>query len=154
MSLPITKTILLVDDEPLLLRFIRTILMRAGYSVLAAASPKEAVRINQDSQAPIDLLLTGLSLRPISGSELASMLRWRRPGLRVVLMSSDPGAPRLAQANGWSFTAKPFAISDLLKTIGDALALDVAMRVGDVIADAGGAAAVRARRPGNLGSNY
>ena len=87
MSLPIAKTILLVEDEPILLKFVRTILERAGYSVLAAASPNEATRINQDSNETIDLLLTGLSLLPISGSELAVWLKRRRPWLRVMLMS-------------------------------------------------------------------
>ncbi len=129
MPLPLAKTVLLVEDEPLIVKFVRTFLEKAGYTVLAASSPKEAIRIDQESKVTIDLLLTGLSMLPISGSELAAMLKRRRPRLRVMLMSSDPAAPIVARANGWSFTSKPFAVSDLLNKIKNVFALGVAMPI-------------------------
>jgi two-component system cell cycle sensor histidine kinase/response regulator CckA len=127
MSLLIAKAILLVEDEPLLLKFLRTILERDGYSVLAAASPTQAIHIGQDPEVSIDLLLTAFSLMPISGAELAARLKRTRPELRVLIMSSDPAAPVLTRANGWAFVAKPFTSSDLLNTIENAFASDVAM---------------------------
>jgi hypothetical protein len=51
-------------------------------------------------------------------------------GLHVMPMSVDPAASLVARANDWSFTAKPFAIPDLLNRIKAVLALDVSMSVG------------------------
>ena len=131
MSLPTAKTILVVEDEPILLKFVRTILERAGYSVVAA-SPKEAIRISEDSEETIDLLLTGLSMLPVSGPKVATILKSRKPTLHVMLMSSDPDAPLLARDNHWSFTAKPFEISDLLNRIRNVFSFDVPMSLGRV----------------------
>jgi DNA-binding response OmpR family regulator len=164
MSLPVLKTILVLEDEPLLLKFVETILERDGYSVLTAASPTEAIRINQDSEIRIDLLLTAFFLLPSSCSDLAARLQRCRPGLRVMLMSSDLAAPILARAKGWSFVTKPFTSSDLLNRIRKVLALDVAMPVRYVrqsalwdarfSAGAGGGSYARAWRPWNPGSNH
>src|SRR5579863_8036139 len=124
MSLPAANTILVVEDESILLKFIQTILERAGYSVLTAASANEAIRIEHESKVTIDLLLMGLSPRPISGCELAVRLKRRRPELRVMWMSSDPAAAVLARANGWSLASKPFATAVLLNKIQGLLAFD------------------------------
>jgi DNA-binding response OmpR family regulator len=132
MSLPIPKTILLVEDEPLLLNFVRTLLRRAGYSVLSAATPEAAIRIERERTESIDLLLTGFSLPRLSGPELAEQLKWRRPQLRVMLMSSDPAAHALARDNDWSFTGKPFAISSFLGKIENLLAPNVEMSIGEI----------------------
>lgn len=127
MSLPIPKTILLVEDEPLLLTFVRTFLGDDGYSVLWAATPEAALRIEREYKGTIDLLITGFSLPRLSGPELAEKLEWCRPELRVMLLSSDPGARLIARECGWSHIGKPFLISAFLDKIESALALDVAV---------------------------
>lgn len=122
MSLPGPKTILLVEDEPLLLRFVRSVLQRAGYAVLSAATPEAAMAIERDCRGPIELLLTGFSLPRLSGPELAETLEWRRPEMRVMLMSCDPDARSTALACGWSYIGKPFPISTFIDTVESAFA--------------------------------
>jgi len=60
MSKPIVRTILVAEDEPLLLKFVQTILERDRYSVLAAASPTQAVHIGQDPKRHRRLAAYGL----------------------------------------------------------------------------------------------
>lgn len=118
------KTILLVEDEPLLIKFVSSVLLRAGFAVLSAESADEALRLEADFTPPIDLLLTGVSLPRVSGAELAQRLEWRRPGIPVVLMSGDPTVQPLATSYGWHFIQKPFLAAALVRLIGDALGLE------------------------------
>jgi len=113
-----------VEHEPLLLTFVRTILEQAGYTVVSAATAKEAIWIEQDFAETIDLLLLSFSLLRLSGPELTETLVWRRPRLRVMLMSGDPSSRALALDNGWSFIGKPFLIAAFLGRIKNALAVD------------------------------
>jgi two-component system cell cycle sensor histidine kinase/response regulator CckA len=117
---PTPKTILLVENEPLLLKYLRTILERAGFTVLSAITAEEAIRIEQGYMGTIDLLLTGVSMPRLSGPELAEELERRRPGLRVMLMSSDTSARALTLKDRWSFIEKPFLQSSLLDKIRNA----------------------------------
>jgi two-component system, cell cycle sensor histidine kinase and response regulator CckA len=119
------KTILIVESEPLLLRFVRTILEAAGFAVLSAATAEAAIRVDHDFTGDIDLLLTCFSMAGSSGAELTQELEWRRPRLRAMLMSSDPAAQTLALNHGWYFAEKPFLPSALLGKIKNALSLDV-----------------------------
>jgi two-component system cell cycle sensor histidine kinase/response regulator CckA len=118
---PVPKTILLAENEPLLLRLVHTILERAGFAVLSATTAEVAIRIEQDFRGTIDLLLTGVSMPRLSGPELAEQLKSLRPELRVMLMSSDPAARTLAFNRGWHFIEKPFLPSALLDRINSAL---------------------------------
>lgn len=131
MSLPPTKsvaTILLVENEALLLKFISIVLKRAGFEVLSASTANNAVQISETFTGPIHVLLTGVSMPRTSGPELATILE-TRPELRVMLMSSDPEARTLAADHGWYFTEKPFTASCLVARILDALTVRVGMRV-------------------------
>ena len=118
---PTTKTILLVDSEPLLLKFIRMVLEREGLTVLSAASAEKALELGQDSAIAVDMLLTSVSLPGTSGPELAAQLERARPELRVMLMSSDPASPNLALNFGWQFISKPFLPAELVERIRNAI---------------------------------
>lgn len=118
------KTVLLVENEPLLLKFVRMILERAGFTVLSAATAEQATGIEQGSPGTIDLLITGGFLPGSSGPLLATQLAWSRPSLRVMLLSSDPAANAIAVDHGWCLTKKPFLPSALLASIAIALAPD------------------------------
>jgi CheY-like chemotaxis protein len=109
-------TILLVEDGPPLREMIREMLEAAGYTVLAAKSAPEAVRmVQQRHGGPIDLLLTDVVMPGMSGPELVETLRALRPGLNVLLMSGavDHG-PAVADA---AFIQKPFTESMLLEKV-------------------------------------
>lgn len=113
-------TILLVENEALLLKFIGIVLKRAGFEVLSASTAEDAVQISEAFAGPIHLLLTGVSMPRVSGPELAT-IREMRPELRVMLISSDPEVRTLAAGHGWYFLETPFTASTLIATIQGAL---------------------------------
>jgi two-component system, cell cycle sensor histidine kinase and response regulator CckA len=80
-------TILVVDDEPNVRRFVVTALEAIGYHVLVAGSPAEAVALASGLEEPIDLLLTDVVMPDMSGETLATQLLDWRPEMRVVFMS-------------------------------------------------------------------
>jgi two-component system cell cycle sensor histidine kinase/response regulator CckA len=83
----IPRTILVVDDEELILNFVRLTLKHAGYQVLTANNPKEALALCQDSNRPIDLALLDISLPGITGAELSYSLSEILPHLPIVYMT-------------------------------------------------------------------
>ncbi len=117
------KKILLVDDDPLVMNFVSSLLSDAGYKVLCAPNGEEAIRISKYETGEIDLLLSDLEMPGISGIELATCLCLERPALRVLLMSGFNGG-MLVLNEGWHFLAKPFVQSQLkaliLNILGDA----------------------------------
>jgi CheY-like chemotaxis protein len=82
------RTILLVDDQPIIRNILRCQLS-GGYDVFEAASPVEALDICQ-SHRDIDLLICNVELALVSGVELASLLRGWNSGLRAILMTDLP----------------------------------------------------------------
>jgi two-component system cell cycle sensor histidine kinase/response regulator CckA len=113
-----TETILLVEDEAALMRLTRRILVRLGYTVLAAESPTEALRLAREHAGPIDLLLTDVIMPEMSGWDLAQVLLALRPDVGVLFMSgytADALAPRGVPAGDFPLLQKPFG-ADALAT--------------------------------------
>ena len=82
-----TETVLVVEDEEILLKLARRMLAQQGYKVLAAATPRLALELCKDHPEPIDLLLTDVIMPKMSGKELAEHIQKLRPGIRVLYMS-------------------------------------------------------------------
>jgi two-component system, cell cycle sensor histidine kinase and response regulator CckA len=106
-----TERILLVEDEEMVRQYVHRMLRRKGYSVMVAATPKEALVIAEGQSAPIDLLLTDVVLPGMNGPALASELRRTQPACRVLYMSGYTANAMLDQ--GWhegeiDFLQKPF----------------------------------------------
>ena len=81
------ETLLLVEDEALVLLAATTNLERLGYRVLSASSGVDALAVAQRFDGPIDLLITDVVMPRMNGLELANRLRKSRPTLRVLFMS-------------------------------------------------------------------
>jgi DNA-binding response OmpR family regulator len=104
--------VLLVDDEPLLLRTTQRLLEYRGFAVLAASDAAGALEILRAGM-PIDLLMTDVILRKSAGSELASRARRIRPGLKVLFVSGlDSESLRLTLGTD-PLLEKPFTARDL-----------------------------------------
>lgn len=88
-TLPIggTETILVVDDEDLLVDICSKLLKSMGYNVLATMDVNEALDILQDKNTTVDLLLTDQTMPQMQGDELATRAMKIRPGLPVILCS-------------------------------------------------------------------
>jgi DNA-binding NtrC family response regulator len=115
------ETILLVEDHSVLLKLIKQILEAAHFTVIPAASAREAIRRESEFPGTIDLLLSDVRMRGISGPVLAKKLKERRPQMRVMLMSGYPGGALLVLNYGWHYIEKPFVPSVLVSKIKDVL---------------------------------
>src|SRR5690606_799677 len=82
-----SETILLVEDEPAVMRLVQEILEGAGYSVLPAHDGRRALQIARAHDGPIDLLLTDVVMPGMGGAALAEKLTAERPELPVIYMS-------------------------------------------------------------------
>nr|WP_319396991.1 ABC transporter substrate binding protein [uncultured Desulfobacter sp.] len=81
------ETILVVEDDPGVLKITLAILKAQGYAVLIAVNPHEAVAICNEYKNPINLLLTDVVMPDMSGPELAKTLVKKRPDLNILFMS-------------------------------------------------------------------
>ncbi|UQU62990.1 PAS domain S-box protein [Couchioplanes caeruleus] len=81
------ETILLVEDEDALREATGRALSRAGYRVLAASGGAAALRLAEDHQGPIHLLLTDVMMPVMMGNEVAARVQRIRPDLAVLYMS-------------------------------------------------------------------
>ena len=113
------------EDLPLHLALIQQALEREGYSVLVAANGVQALQLWEQRSGPIHLLFTDMVMpEGVSGPQLATQLRARDPGLKVIYTSGYTAdlAPRdLPLVEGVNFVQKPVALQQLLATIGTML---------------------------------
>jgi two-component system, cell cycle sensor histidine kinase and response regulator CckA len=79
--------ILVAEDDAPVRQVVVNVLERAGYTVIDAAGPLEALAVAREHPGPIDLLLTDVIMPQLSGKELADRLAGLHPNLSVVYMS-------------------------------------------------------------------
>ena len=94
-------TLLLVNGNPGVLADLSLILNNSGFTVLAASSPEEAVQISVQFTGPIDLLLTEVMMRGMSGPGLAKKLMVQRTQLRVMMITRYDNGELLILNYGW-----------------------------------------------------
>ena len=114
-------TVLIVDDEPLMLRAIRHILERLEYNVLVANSGVEALAIVRDYPSPLHLLISDVTMPDMNGFELAQKLTNLLPSLKVIfttgyLVEGMDISPQKAQ-----FIQKPFSEQELETKVRESL---------------------------------
>jgi hypothetical protein len=113
------RRILVVDDDDGVRQVVCRMLRSAGYGVVPAASGMEALKVAQASGAPIDLLITDVSMPTMDGRQLAATLRGLFPELPVLFMSGRPeaGEGMSASTSRATFLPKPIMLRDLLREI-------------------------------------
>jgi PAS domain S-box-containing protein len=117
-------TILLVEDDEIMRGLTRQLLQEHGYTVFEANDGKSALEWVQSHPGPIDLVLTDVVMRRMSGPELVDHLNVLRPTVKVVYMSGYTGelmAERQVLQRGITLLEKPFTRTALLNTIHTAL---------------------------------
>ena len=117
-------TILLVEDDDIMRSLTRQLLQEHGYTVVEASDGKSALEWIESHAEPIDLLLTDVVMRRMSGPELVERLGVSHPTLKVVYMSGYTGelmAEREVLKRGITLLEKPFTRTALLNTIHNTL---------------------------------
>jgi anti-anti-sigma factor len=122
-------SVLVVDEEPLILVFLARILDRNGMRALLARNPRKALEIAQRRHVPIDLILTDWVLKDVDkknatvselkGPELVTQLREIRPALPVLYMSAqlDSDGIRICLMNGRFEDEEKFDTGSLIGSI-------------------------------------
>jgi two-component system, cell cycle sensor histidine kinase and response regulator CckA len=113
-------TILLVEDDEIMRSLTRKLLEEHGYRVIEADDGNSALEWLNSHRDPIDLLLTDVVMRRMSGPALAEHLSSSHPTLKVVYMSGYTGelmANREVLKPGVTLLEKPFSRTALLNTI-------------------------------------
>ena len=111
-------TILLVEDDPLLLTVLSELLEFGGHSVVTCVNGREAVQ--QLSVTQIDLVITDLSMPEMDGLELIKVLTFEWPDIKVIAMSGllDCRARQLTEMYGVdALLEKPFSLEEMLNVV-------------------------------------
>ncbi len=113
-------TVLVVDDDPQVLRLVEKMLRPRNVNVLIAPRPTEALTICESQ--PVHLLISDLAMPEMDGSKLAERVLKLHPGASVLLISGHYKDPPAAARNGQvSFLRKPFFPSELLRYLRELL---------------------------------
>ena len=118
------ETILLVEDEPVILEMTATMLVQFGYQVLKAETPKEAIRKAKEYQNDIHLLITDVVMPEMNGRDLTQNILSLYPKIRILFMSgytADIIAHQGVLDEGVHFIQKPFSLSSLANEVRRAL---------------------------------
>ena len=117
-------TILIVDDEVSVLRYIATIVQRGGYDVLQADSGDDALAVCKSHASWIDLIISDVVMPRMNGRALAECMNRTYPGVPIIFVSGYPASRELVAGltargfeNGYTYLQKPFKPQELLRAI-------------------------------------
>jgi two-component system, cell cycle sensor histidine kinase and response regulator CckA len=118
------ETILLVEDEPIILEIGMAMLKELGYQVLAVGRSSEAVRLAETYEGEIHLLMTDVVMPEMNGRELAEHVVAVRHGIKCLFMSgytSNVITHRGVLDEGVNFIQKPFSMQALAEKVREVL---------------------------------
>ncbi len=112
------ESILVIDDDPLILDVVRQILQADEYEVETALSGAEGIKKHRDN--PADLVITDLIMPHKDGVSVITELKSEFPGLRIIAMTGTPKVEKLSAAVSADVNrvlAKPFDQEELLEAV-------------------------------------
>ena len=111
------ETVLVVDDEPVILDLAEKILVRFGYTVIRAENGEKALSVMMDRAAQIDLVVLDLNMPGMGGHSCFEALQERHPNVPVLIASgySANGSVReTLMAGSAGYIGKPYQLKELL----------------------------------------
>jgi len=117
-------TVLLIDDEDMVLEIGRALLETMGYQVVTAKDGEEAIKIYENQGSGIDLVLLDVVMPGLGGGEVFDRLKSMNPDMKCLLLSGysiDGEATEIIQRGCDGFIQKPFKLRDLSKSIREIL---------------------------------
>ena len=128
-----SETLLLCEDDHAVRELTARVLAAAGYTVLAAAGGKEALKLAAAHEGPLDLLITDVIIPDLNGRQLSDTLQGQRPGLPTLFISgytSNVIAHHGVLNEGVEFLEKPFTRNRLLARVREVLQRAAKRRIG------------------------
>jgi PAS domain S-box-containing protein len=119
-----TETLLIVEDEEMLLMSLQMVLVDKGYKVLSVQDGFKALKIYQENKNKIALVITDLGLPNISGLEVCQQIKKINPKERIILATGylDPEMKtEFLKAGIQHFLYKPYDLTKVLKEVRDVL---------------------------------
>ncbi len=118
------EVVLVVDDEASVLSCVCNILVHAGFVVLRAGSPAEALRVGAETRSRIDLMISDVIMPGLSGPKLAEEFAQLHPEMQCLFMAGLPDQPEVVEriiARGKPFLPKPFFPGALINKVREVL---------------------------------
>ena len=115
-----TGTILLIDDEEMIIKVGEELLQELGYKVISARSGDEAIQIYERNADKIDLIVMDMIMPGMGGGETFDRLKAMNPAIKVLLSSGysiNGQASKILERGCDGFIQKPFNINQLSKKI-------------------------------------
>ncbi len=122
--LPVSKTVLVIDDEEQVLMTIQTLIEKLGYRVLGVRSAKEAIDLIRSHRGDIDLALLDIKLPDMEGGTLYPLIKRARPEMKVLVCSGyslDRRVQSILKAGAHGFIQKPFTFKTISAKINQVL---------------------------------
>jgi PAS domain S-box-containing protein len=119
-----TETILVCEDDLAVRDLTARMLREAGYCVLEARRPRDALQLAAEHDGPLHLLVTDVIMPELNGRKLAAAITARRPDVRTLYVSgytSNVIAHHGVLDSGVEFLAKPFSRRQLLERVREVL---------------------------------
>ena len=118
------RTMLVVDDERLMLRLLEKFFSEHGYHVLLAADGEQAMEIYRNYKPRIDAVLLDIGLPKTTGEEVFRRMKQENAAVKVVIASGYLAAnvkTELAFAGVKRFVNKPYVLTELLEVFQDVI---------------------------------
>lgn len=115
----LSRTVLIVDDDPQILRLVEKMLRPRTVKILVAPRPSKALEICANE--PVDLLISDVAMPEMDGHKLAEKVLQLRPDTSILLISGQEKEESKAKQRRLKFLQKPFFPSDLLAALKELL---------------------------------
>ena len=118
------KTILLIDDEPMVTDICELMLKELGHNVIKAHSGSEGIQLYEANRNRIDLIISDFNMPAMNGQEVVEKLRTRGHHVRVLLSTGGYSVQdeKSAVSRGFDgFLRKPYTITTLSEKIAESL---------------------------------
>ena len=119
-----TATILLIDDDVMVLQVVRQLLETLDYRVLTASNGRDALRVVETYEDEIDIAMLDLGMPVMNGHEAFPLLKECRPDMKILICSgysANGPAKELLDQGAAGFVPKPFDLETLSNALEDAL---------------------------------
>ena len=119
-------TILMIEDEDVVIEVTQAMLERLGYRVMVAKTGKDAIHITETFNGQIDLALLDIKLPDMEGGKVYPLIMEARPDLKVIVFSGyaiEGPARKILDAGAQDFIQKPFSLATLSEKLTEVLEL-------------------------------